>query len=668
MTVKRYFADTAREALRRVKAELGPDAIVVSNRAVEGGIEIMAMSADSLTDLSLRDTPRNRGQQSSPRLLPEHEEMLRQLKTADGQSLSEQDIKRIADVLIGWLRESTGSDGPAEAIDNLLPNANVRTDDAGGAIADLEAALCALASTQVESTAEKDHLDRSHITEALTALLTQRNDDQPFTIGLFGHWGTGKSSLVRLLTDRLRTVNGPEILVCEFNAWKNEKASSLAAVMAQAVLDKLLEDVGFLERLRLAVALAARRTHTVTRAVKADIGRWREAAQWSFVLLPPVLFLLAVISLLWLSPPLPAEWVKPVLSAVAGAVATLSSIRRFLRTNLTDWFKRIDGSGFLSTLRLPDYSSHRGLLVEIHRTLGHLCSLCLRGRTPQDGKCLLLIIDDLDRCSVSAVKEVLDAVRIVADIPRVVTLVALDERMAYAAIERHYDQFGSHGQQPSHVAREHLAKIFQVCITLPEAKQTDLERYIVNSLFAVGDSSAPNEHQSPDASLDHFDPPNEGIQIGPRQPVERGVAERDEGSGIRPFPWEIELFRDLASAYKFCNPRLLRRLHMSWRIMRTFSVRHKTTNRQLANRMRVLFWREWRLQQNRERWQALDDAVRTDGRGGTAGVSKEIAAALDDARLPSKEWHKHVAVADTVLLPSSPPPNVEKKQQRVNER
>ncbi|RTL57797.1 MAG: flagellar biosynthesis protein FlhF [Rhodocyclaceae bacterium] len=52
MTVKRFYAETARECLRRVKEELGPDAIVVSNRAVEGGVEITAMSADSLEALS----------------------------------------------------------------------------------------------------------------------------------------------------------------------------------------------------------------------------------------------------------------------------------------------------------------------------------------------------------------------------------------------------------------------------------------------------------------------------------------------------------------------------------------------------------------------------------------------------------------------------------------
>jgi len=51
MTVKRFFGESAREALRKVKAALGPEAIVVSNKPVPGGVEIMAMSADSLEAL-----------------------------------------------------------------------------------------------------------------------------------------------------------------------------------------------------------------------------------------------------------------------------------------------------------------------------------------------------------------------------------------------------------------------------------------------------------------------------------------------------------------------------------------------------------------------------------------------------------------------------------------
>ncbi|GAB1394045.1 hypothetical protein MASR1M60_22090 [Rhodocyclaceae bacterium] len=51
MTVKRFFGESARDALRKVKAALGPEAIVISNKPVQGGVEIMAMSADSLEAL-----------------------------------------------------------------------------------------------------------------------------------------------------------------------------------------------------------------------------------------------------------------------------------------------------------------------------------------------------------------------------------------------------------------------------------------------------------------------------------------------------------------------------------------------------------------------------------------------------------------------------------------
>lgn len=60
--VNRYVARTAREALAQVKAELGPDAVVLSNRAVEGGIEIVAIPSDQMGELSasVRETRESR--------------------------------------------------------------------------------------------------------------------------------------------------------------------------------------------------------------------------------------------------------------------------------------------------------------------------------------------------------------------------------------------------------------------------------------------------------------------------------------------------------------------------------------------------------------------------------------------------------------------------------
>ena len=42
MKIKRYFAPDIRQAIRKVRDEQGPDAVILSNQRVNGGIEIVA--------------------------------------------------------------------------------------------------------------------------------------------------------------------------------------------------------------------------------------------------------------------------------------------------------------------------------------------------------------------------------------------------------------------------------------------------------------------------------------------------------------------------------------------------------------------------------------------------------------------------------------------------
>jgi flagellar biosynthesis protein FlhF len=48
MNVRKFIAATAREALHKVKELLGPDAIILSNRSIPGGVEIMAVAAGDM--------------------------------------------------------------------------------------------------------------------------------------------------------------------------------------------------------------------------------------------------------------------------------------------------------------------------------------------------------------------------------------------------------------------------------------------------------------------------------------------------------------------------------------------------------------------------------------------------------------------------------------------
>lgn len=52
MSARKFTAATTRDALRMVREELGDEAVILSNRKVEQGIEIMAMSNEALADIT----------------------------------------------------------------------------------------------------------------------------------------------------------------------------------------------------------------------------------------------------------------------------------------------------------------------------------------------------------------------------------------------------------------------------------------------------------------------------------------------------------------------------------------------------------------------------------------------------------------------------------------
>src|SRR5450830_927285 len=52
MNVKKFTAATSRDALRKVREALGPDAVILSNRPVDGQVEILALDNDDVAALA----------------------------------------------------------------------------------------------------------------------------------------------------------------------------------------------------------------------------------------------------------------------------------------------------------------------------------------------------------------------------------------------------------------------------------------------------------------------------------------------------------------------------------------------------------------------------------------------------------------------------------------
>lgn len=478
-----------------------------------------------------------------------------------------------------------------------------------------ESALSILSSTHTEIEAKSDLLGRKKLTIALYRLLTEREDDYAFAIGLFGHWGAGKSSQIKFIESELNKTDDPQIMVAHFNAWQSESSSNLGAMLAQAVVDRLLLDKGFWEKIRLAIQLTLLRQSKTWGAVK---GGWRSvhvALSKIGIFLPQLLLLLVIgltirwflVSDLFSSA---QSWVATVVATIVAPTVFFASAYHFMRSHLTEWFKHLDLKKSLSIFALPDYSSHRGATLDIHRTLEDLCSLCLKSNKPEVDSYLLLVVDDLDRCKVDTVKEVLDAVRLVANIKHVVTMVAIDERMAFAAVEKHYDQFGHAGRSPDMVARDYLAKVFQVSITLPEITDDGIASYIDQKIF--GDIAT--DERAPSASLSEDERPRvrrntliendrnniDQMQLAPdsvHEPSSDGPTSTPLKPRRSPFPKERELFKELAQTYKFSNPRLLWRHYMAWKLLKSLYLGDTYVEEDIRIPMQLLFWKEWLNQQ-----------------------------------------------------------------------
>ena len=73
MNVKKFVAGTSRDALIQVRRVLGPEALILSNRPVEGGVEILALAKDDLPPFATaparsqaKQAPAARSAQSTP--------------------------------------------------------------------------------------------------------------------------------------------------------------------------------------------------------------------------------------------------------------------------------------------------------------------------------------------------------------------------------------------------------------------------------------------------------------------------------------------------------------------------------------------------------------------------------------------------------------------------
>jgi predicted KAP-like P-loop ATPase len=96
-----------------------------------------------------------------------------------------------------------------------------------------------------DTPATRDCLRFERYTRPLVQLLEHQGDElpfPPFSVGLFGPWGCGKSTVLRLVRDRVRNTAKRRCLVVEFNPWIHRKEPNLLTPLLHTIHDALAEE------------------------------------------------------------------------------------------------------------------------------------------------------------------------------------------------------------------------------------------------------------------------------------------------------------------------------------------------------------------------------------------------------------------------------------------
>ncbi|MEJ2074405.1 MAG: P-loop NTPase fold protein, partial [Reinekea sp.] len=266
----------------------------------------------------------------------------------------------------------------------------------------------------------------------------------------------------------------------------------------------------------------------------------------------------------------------------------------FAQTLTKDW---------LTYIRLPNYARHIGEVSEMRKDIGLMSDICLRSDGSENPlhlrhfrckKRLLFIVDDLDRCGPDGIVKTFEAIRLVLNIPQVTVIIAIDQRIALAALAKHYEPVEKHHplQNAKTIARDYLGKMIQLPILLPEP-----DRAGVCQLMAAtwGDNeqenkawqklieprpSAPEDVEPEVALTDQIETDDDDVPELTAEELAKSIndmpmltLESEPKIIIGLSPQQKAAFVYWCEQFQINNPRQLKRLHNSYNLLRTVNGR-----------------------------------------------------------------------------------------------
>jgi len=342
----------------------------------------------------------------------------------------------------------------------------------------------------------------------------------PVTIGLFGDWGSGKSSVLRMLEDQLSTMES--VVALRFDGWLFEGYDDAKAALMTSIIDQLASQI--------------KCNQTIWDKVKARAGSLYRRINWFRAIGLAAKGILTLTS--------PAELSVLAGISASGAISLLNEKLQNpeeIEKTLKDFLKNGERNEINESIR-GFRSEFEGLLQEANIST------------------LVVLIDDLDRCLPESIVSTLEAIKLFLSVPGTAFVIAADERIVRHAISRRYPP---ESFQEFDIAQEYLDKLIQIPCILPPMDEVDTESYIY-LLFAEKLLSQENIEKL--CAMFHDNKKNPSLL----QPLNYGIAQSCLGESAAPLEQDFILAARIASIlarHLAGNPRLVKRF------LNTFALR-----------------------------------------------------------------------------------------------
>lgn len=330
-----------------------------------------------------------------------------------------------------------------------------------------------------------DAFGHRHFARALATILHNKENRPPFSVGLLGGWGSGKSSIRKLYKQIISDSSDAElrnrIVSVEFNAWRHGGENMRRALLREIFLSLGGDETVLQDSLYRTISQAVEKQRTIGQILK-DLGL---RLVWPVVQIAIVaLFGIGAFTLAH-KYGVDDEWLA------AAGVASLGIATALVKYVFDP--KRLIAPHFSTVTRVDaphtTAEQYEDLLL---KQLGELKAGKVKGRAGKKAERLVVFVDDLDRLLPRETLAGLEAIRTFMELPEerlpeglgVVFVVSCDEGKIAESLAASHENAPGLGLQSRNDARRYLDRVFQYRLEIPPLAKQDMRSYALRRMRA----------------------------------------------------------------------------------------------------------------------------------------------------------------------------------------